>query len=97
MKFSETPDLTITLAKQGKLNEALHHFQKALRIKPSLAQTQVNLGLVYVRQEKLVEAVAHFSEALRIKPDYAEAYNNLRIALKELGNMDEMPADIKTP
>ena len=77
------------LGKTGKLEEAIDHFQKALQLKPDIAEAHNNLGVVLAKIGKLDEAVEHYQEALQIRPDYAEARINLGNALRTLGKLDE--------
>jgi tetratricopeptide (TPR) repeat protein len=70
------------LAEQGKLNEAIVYYQKALKIKPDYAEAHYNLGRVLQSQNKLDEALGHYHRALQSKPDKVEVYNNIGIILK---------------
>ena len=54
------------LAQQGRLAEAIEHFQEALRIKPDLAEAHDSWGKALAQQGKSAEASAHFQEALRM-------------------------------
>jgi protein O-mannosyl-transferase len=74
-------NLGLALADQGKVAEAIQHYEFALQIKPDNAKAHYNLGSALARQGKLTEAIQHYEEALRLKPDYADAYNNFGIAL----------------
>jgi tetratricopeptide (TPR) repeat protein len=82
-------NLGVTLAKEGKLNEAISHYSEALRIKKNYAIAHNNLGVALTKQGKLNEAISHYSEALRIKKNYAIAHNNLGVALRLQGRLDE--------
>jgi tetratricopeptide (TPR) repeat protein len=88
----ELNQIGIRLAQQGRLEEALLSFRRALQIQPSLAQTHNNLGIALQDQGRLEEAVASYRRALALKPDYAMAYNNLGTALKEQAKLDEATA-----
>ena len=79
----------IRLAQQGRLEEALLSFRRALQIQPGLAQSHNNLGIALQDQGRLEEAVASYRRALALKPDYPVAYNNLGTALKEQRKLDE--------
>ena len=79
----------ISLAGEGKLDEAIAELSKALRLKPEFAEAHYNMGNALAGQDKSDEAMDHFSEAIRIKPDYAEARNNLGILLAKQGKLDE--------
>ena len=65
------------LGASGKVEEAIAHYEQALRIKPDYAEAHNNLGIALAQAGRIEEAIAHFEQALRIKPDYAEAHCNL--------------------
>ena len=77
------------LQQQGKLEEAIEAYTKALAIKPDYAEAYNNMGIVLQEQERLEEAIEAFKKALSIKPDYAEAYYNMGNALQEKGKLEE--------
>ena len=62
------------LKEQGKLEEAIEAYNKALAIKPDYAEAYNNMGIALKEQGKLEEAIEAYNKALAIKPDYAEAY-----------------------
>ena len=62
---------------QGKLDEAVACYQRALLLKPDYAAAHNNLGNVFKDQRKLDEAVACYRRALQLQPDDALAHNNL--------------------
>ena len=61
------------LKDQGKLDEAIAAYNKALSIKPDYADAYNNMGNALQDQGKLDEAIAAYNKALSLKPDYAEA------------------------
>ncbi len=67
-------DLGNALAVQGQVDEAIAHFQKALEIKPDVAEAHYNLGGVLASRGQVDEAIAHYQKALEIEPDFAEAH-----------------------
>ena len=77
------------LKEQGKLEEAIEAYNKALAIKPDYAEAYNNMGDALQEQGKLEEAIEAYNKALAIKPDYADAYYNMGIALKEQGKLEE--------
>src|SRR5438876_229803 len=81
--------LGLALARQGKLAEAVEHYEQALRLEPDHADAHSNLGAALVRQGKLAEAIEHYQQALRVKPDHADAHTNLGEALAQQGKLDE--------
>ncbi len=76
------------LCEKGRLNEAIVHFDKALRVTPD-ADTHCSFGYALALQGKLDEAIVHFTKALRIKPDFADAHYNLGYALFLQGKLKE--------
>jgi len=88
-------NLGTVLTKQGKLDEAVASYKRALEIKPDYAEAHNNLGAALTEQGKLDEAVASYKRALEIKPDYAEAHNNFGTVLTKQGKLDEAVASCK--
>jgi tetratricopeptide (TPR) repeat protein len=82
-------NLGIALARQGKLDEAIRHYEIALAIDPQYRQAHQNLGAALIQQGRLAEAAAHFQQAVAIRPDYAEARCGLGLALNGQGRSDE--------
>jgi tetratricopeptide (TPR) repeat protein len=77
------------LLSEGKVSDAIGHYEQAVRIKPDLTQAHYALATALEQTGRIEEAIAHFEQALRIKPDYAEAHNNLGIALEQTGRIEE--------
>ena len=73
----------------GKTEDAITHFEQALRIEPDYAEAHDSLGIALARTGKIEEAIAHYEQALRIKPDYADAHDNLGVALARTGKIDD--------
>ncbi|MDA9061736.1 sulfotransferase, partial [Planktomarina temperata] len=70
-------NMGVTLKEQGKLEEAIEAYNKALAIKPDYAEAYNNMGNALKEQGKLEEAIKAYNKALVIKPDYAEAHRHL--------------------
>src|SRR5438876_310530 len=79
----------VVLAQQGKLADAVSHYQRALEIRPDFAEPLNNWGDALARQGRLAEASEHFQRALRIRPDFAEAHYNWGAALAQQGKLAE--------
>ena len=77
------------LARQGKLPEAIQHFEQAIQLKPDDARAQNDLGSALVLQGKLPEAIQHYEQAIQIKPDSADFWYNLGLALARQGKRAE--------
>jgi tetratricopeptide (TPR) repeat protein len=85
----------ITLAVQGKLEEAIAEFRAEIRINPDDAAAHNELGLALTDQGKLEEAIAELRAAIRIDPDFANPHTNLGAALHEQGEVDEAMAEFR--
>jgi tetratricopeptide (TPR) repeat protein len=82
-------DLGTVLAQNGKVDEAIAQYRKALQTDPNCAQAFNNLGNALLQKGKMDEAIAQFHQALQIDPDSAVAQNNLGNALLQKGKVDE--------
>jgi tetratricopeptide (TPR) repeat protein len=80
------------LRAQGKLDEAIACFRRAIALNPRHIEAQNNLGNALKAKGLLDEAIVCFQDALRQRPDYAEAYSNLGNVLQEQENFDEAVA-----
>jgi tetratricopeptide (TPR) repeat protein len=77
------------LVHQQRFDEALVHFQNALRIYPNYAEASNNLGYVLASKGKWPEAIVCYQAALRLLPSFPRAHHNLGVSLAETGRMDE--------
>ena len=66
--------LGVVLKNQGKLNEAVASYQKALSLKPDYANAHNNMGNALKDQGKLDDAIASYQKALSLNPDHADAF-----------------------
>ena len=65
----------IALKDQGKLEEAIGAYKKAISIKPEYAEAYNNMGIARKEQGRLEEAKENYSKAISLKSDFAEALN----------------------
>ncbi len=81
---------------QGKFDEALRNYRKALCIDKNSAIAYYNIANILARRSKFTVAEKHYKEALRIIDNWPEALNNLGNVLKEQGkNSEAMDCYIK--
>ena len=64
----------IALLNQGKFDEAIAAFQKALETDPADATIHFNLGVAFERKNQMADARQHFEEAIKINPSFGEAH-----------------------
>ena len=92
--------LAVALSAQRKHDEALIHYNEALRHKSSAAKAlglqvgiaakvHVNLANTLRQLNRLDDAIVHYTEAIRIKPHQPHVHNELGRALAERGKFDE--------
>lgn len=62
---------------KGRLQKAIGHFEKALKIDPDFFEAHNNLGAVYLRLSCLAEARQSLDRALSIRPDDPMALRNM--------------------
>jgi len=81
LQIEEYPEVHVrlgyTLASEGKTEEAIFHFHRALEMRPELVDAQVNLGILLVKKGMIEEARKEYLKALRIAPNLAEAHFSL--------------------
>ncbi|MCH8146191.1 MAG: tetratricopeptide repeat protein, partial [Gemmatimonadetes bacterium] len=74
-----------TLYPLGREQEAIEHYETALRINPRAPDTIYNLGYAYHLSGRNVEALARFKEVLRYRPNHANANFHIGRTLVEAG------------
>jgi COMPASS component SWD3 len=67
---------------QGKMDEAIDAYRKAIELNPNYAGAHYNLGNALRDQEKPDEAIDAYKKAIELNPNYAEAHCNLGHVLK---------------
>lgn len=73
----------------GRNEEALAHFNDAIRLAPEMANAHFNRGIALLALNRKTEAIASFEDELRIKPEHPTAPFRLGSTLVEIGK----PAD----
>ena len=71
---------------QGKVNEAIKCYQKALdnELYLNAQDAHMNLGVAYLSLKDYRKAILHLDEAIRLVPNFAAAYNSLGKAYEGL-------------
>jgi protein O-mannosyl-transferase len=81
-------NLGITLWQAGRTQEAIDHYQQALRLKSDYPEAHVNFGNALFSLGKLQEASQQYEQALQAYPRFFEAHHNLGLVLAENGKLD---------
>jgi tetratricopeptide (TPR) repeat protein len=88
-------NLGVVLRQQGRVVDAIAHYDAALRLKPDYPAAHHNLGLALMRVGLIDEAVGHFRQAIQMKPDDAVVQKSLHEALAVQRAMNEKMVKIK--
>jgi predicted O-linked N-acetylglucosamine transferase (SPINDLY family) len=73
---------------QGRLDDAIALYRKALAFDGALVGAHNNLGVALLEQTRIDEAIACFRAALTLDPNNAELHFNLGAALRDAGALD---------
>ena len=74
---------------EGRVDEAVAHYQRSLAINPNRFEAHNNLGLALSLRGQNAEAVSEYAKSLKIDPAYAMAHANMADALVKLGRIQE--------
>jgi len=64
--------------RQGRLDEAIENYRKAIQINPNFAVALNNLGIALADKGRLEEAIENYRKAIQVNPNFA-------VALKQPG------------
>jgi tetratricopeptide (TPR) repeat protein len=67
-----------SLARQGKLDEAIRQYRKAIALDPDSFYARARLGMALADQGQLAEAIAHLRQAISEPYQVREAYQRFR-------------------
>jgi tetratricopeptide (TPR) repeat protein len=81
-------NLGLLAAREGKTDEAIGYFQKALELNPTLFVALVNLGSAYRKQRRWDEARDALGKALSANGEDAEANYGLGMVFAQTGDTD---------
>jgi tetratricopeptide (TPR) repeat protein len=84
--------LGIALQRQGRLSQAVKVLDKAIALKPDVAESHSNRGISLKELGQAEKALASYNRAIELQPDFPEAYLNRGNVLKSLGRFDEAAA-----
>jgi Flp pilus assembly protein TadD len=90
--FRAEAGLAEVARRRGDLDDAITHYQEAVRLAPDAADFQVNLGLLLVDRHRFAEAAGAFERAVVLRPTDAESHNNLGAMLARQGRMRDAAA-----
>lgn len=75
------------LVEEGKNEEAVQKYQKAIGLWPDCAQAHCGLGLMFMKKDDWVQAAGEFRAAIQLQPELTEAYLGLGSVLAIQGDI----------
>jgi tetratricopeptide (TPR) repeat protein len=82
-------NIGISLARQGRTQEAIDHFNRALELNPHHDEADYNLANALLRLNREDEAIPHYEASLKINPRNTRAHFNLAAVLARKGQLEE--------
>lgn len=83
------------LLRQGRRDEAIEHFQTALRMRPGFLDAESNLGVTLLQEGKIDDAIIHFRRVLANNPQLAKGHFDMGSALLQKQEPNEaLPFEI---
>ena len=83
----------IILKRNGRVEEAIDSYKKAISLKPDYVQAYNNLGVLYKDEEDYENAIKMFTKAKEIQPNHQSSYYNLYLIKKEQGLLNSFQLD----
>src|SRR3990172_4450519 len=83
------------LQKRGDVDEAIFHYNQAIRIKPDHEMAHFNVALLYQKKGENVNAERHYMEVIRLNPRKVDSYLNLPLLYQTQGK-NEQAVDLYT-
>ena len=78
-----------SLARKGKIDEAIVEFERAIEMRPNYVDAYTNLGAAYGQRGMLDQSISASKKAVELDPHNAKAYYNLGNAFGKRGNYEE--------
>jgi uncharacterized protein (TIGR02466 family) len=79
--------LGIALDAQGKANEAIQAYRRAVSLQPKMADLHFNLAIALSNVGADVEAIQAYMQAIQLQPRFFEAYANIGTLYQKQGDL----------
>lgn len=89
MRAISEHNLGAALQSEGRFDEAIEHYRRAVTIRSDYAPAYINMGAALRAKGQALEAIASYERALALRPDYPDAHYNLANAFLDQGRLDE--------
>jgi protein O-mannosyl-transferase len=88
-------NLGVALMECDRNEEAVGHFQEALKGNPDRGEVLGNLGKTYIRLERATQSLPYLLEAKECAPNRPDVLSNLGRALYQTGHLDDAVANLE--
>jgi tetratricopeptide (TPR) repeat protein len=85
MRAISEHNLAAALQESGRVDDAIEHYKRALRIRPEYAPAVNNLGTALMAKDDIESAITAFRESFRLQPNSPQARDLLAAAQYDLG------------
>jgi tetratricopeptide (TPR) repeat protein len=89
-------NLANALSRKGQPDEAIVHYDEAIKSQPNYADAYYNRGNTLFAEGRIDEAMADWEKTLQIRPDDADAHTCLGNALLRVGSFKEAVAQYES-
>jgi tetratricopeptide (TPR) repeat protein len=79
LSANELADEAASLASKEQYQQALHRYNKALKLKPHNASLHLSVGLVYQSMEQYEDSIRSIETALSLSPEMPQAHYSLAL------------------
>ncbi|MBE0570634.1 MAG: tetratricopeptide repeat protein [Ignavibacteriaceae bacterium] len=83
----------VSYDEEGKYEQAISEYIKAIEINPDYADAYNNRGVSYYNLGKNENAISDYTRAINLNPKYADAYNNRGIVYYDQGQHNQAIKD----
>ncbi len=84
------------LQDQGKIDEAVFMFNRAIQVDDTFYKAYYNLGNIYLQDGRPNMAIEQYKKVIKLKPEYPYAHYNLGCAYIKLGKLGKAKYELLT-
>ncbi len=84
------------LQDQGKIDEAVFMYNRAIQVDETFYKAYYNLGNIYLQDGRPNMAIEQYKKVIKLKPEYPYAHYNLGCAYIKLGKLGKAKYEILT-
>ena len=88
-------NLGVALHEDGRFDDAVSRYRRALEIQPDYVPAFNNLGVTLRAQGKIDDAIRVYDDGLRVRDDYPDLHFNLANALLQVNRADEAAVHLR--